>query len=155
MRNVLKGVLAFGVVLASVATAPGAETNALLKTIKDVGSEGVGNVAAAKAWEELVKAGPGALIDILAAFDGADVTAVNYLRTAAETIAEREGNAGRPLPAAKLEAFLKDKKHSGKARRLAYDLLVRVDAKAPERLLPGMLDDPAGELRRDAVEVAL
>ncbi|HEY1859241.1 MAG TPA: hypothetical protein VGG61_02745 [Gemmataceae bacterium] len=155
MRNALKGVLAFGFLLASVATSPGAETDALLKTIKNVGGEGDGNVAAAKAWAELVKAGPAALIDILAAFEGADVTAVNYLRTAAETIAEREGNAGRALPAAKLEAFLNDKKHSGKARRLAYDLLVRVDAKAPERLLPGMLDDPAGELRRDAVAVAL
>jgi hypothetical protein len=155
MGDTLKGVLAFGIVLASVATSPGAETDALLKTIKDVGGEGVGNVAAAKAWAELVKAGPGALVDLLAAFDGADVTAVNYLRTAAETIAEREGNAGRPLPAAKPEAFLNDKKHNGKARRLAYELLVRGDPKAPERLLPGMLDDPAGELRREAVDVAL
>jgi hypothetical protein len=149
------GVVAFGVFLASVVAAPAAETDALIKAIKDVGAEGTGNVAAAKAWSELAKAGPRALPTILAAFDGADVTAVNYLRTAVEAIAERELSAGRPLPAAKLEAFLQDKKRSSKARRLAYELLVRNDPKAPERLLPGMLNDPAGELRRDAVAVAL
>jgi hypothetical protein len=155
MRNTPHRVVAFGIILASVTAAPAAETDALIKAIKGVGAEGTGNVAAAKAWAELAKAGPGALPDILAAFDGADVTAVNYLRTAAEAIAERELSAGRTLPAAKLEAFLQDKKRSGKARRLTYELLVRNDPKVPERLLPGMLYDPAGELRRDAVDVAL
>jgi hypothetical protein len=141
--------------MASVTLAPAAETDALIKTIKDVGAEGMGNVAAAKAWAELVKAGPGALPDILAAFDGADVTATNYLRTAAEAIAEQELNARHPLPTAKLDAFLQDRKHSGKARRLAYEFLVRNDPGTPERLLPSMLDDPSGELRRDAVAVAI
>jgi hypothetical protein len=155
MRIVLQGTVAFGVALASVALAPAAETDALIKAIRDVGPEATGNVAAAKAWAELAKAGPEALSDILAAFDGADVTAINYLRTAAEAIAERELHAGRALPAATLETFLQDRKRSGKARRLAYEFLVRNDPKTPERLLSGMLDDPAGELRRDAVAVAL
>jgi hypothetical protein len=40
-------------------------------------------------------------------------------------------------------------------RRLAYEWLVRVDPKAPDRLLPAMLDDPGAEMRRDAVAVVI
>jgi len=134
---------------------PAADPGPLLVKIKAVGKEGAGNVEAAKAWQELVKLGPGALIVILTALDDADPTAANWLRSAVDTIADHETTAARPLPAAKLEAFVKDTKHSGAARRLAYEWLVRADDSAPKRLLPGMLEDPGQELRRDAVAAAL
>ncbi len=134
---------------------PAADPAPLLAKIKAVGTEGSGNVEAAKAWQELVKLGPGALIDTLSAFDDADPTAANWLRSAVETIADREIAASRPLPTAKLEACATDTKRNGAARRLAYDWLTRVDASAPKRLLPTMIDDPAQELRRDAVAAAL
>ncbi len=51
----------------------------------------------------------------------------------------------------RLERFVRDTKHGDQARRLAYDWLVKLDAKAPERLLPTMLDDPSLELRYDAL----
>src|SRR5439155_12583421 len=51
--------------------------------------------------------------------------------------------------------FISQPRHSGIARRLAYEWLTRVDPKAPERLLLGMLHDPSLELRRDAVELVL
>ena len=133
----------------------GADTGPLLAKIKAVGREGAGNVEATKAWQELVKLGPAALFDVLAALDDADPTAANWLRSAVDSIADHEINAARPLPAAQLEAFVKDTKHKGTTRRLAYEWLVRVDASAPKRLLPGMLNDPGQELRRDAVAVAL
>jgi len=44
-----------------------------------------------------------------------------------------------------------DTSHSDRGRRLAYELLVQVDATAPRRLLPGLLNDNSLELRRDAV----
>ncbi len=132
-----------------------AEPGPLLARLKAVGKEGAGNAEAAKAWQELVKLGPAALPAILTALDDADATAANWLRSAVDAIAEHEMNASRPLPADKLEAFVKDTKHSGLARRLAYEWLVRVDASAPKRLLPGMLNDPGQEMRRDAVAVAL
>src|SRR5262249_39382131 len=47
------------------------------------------------------------------------------------------------------------KQHNGSARRLAYEWLVRVDPKVPDRLLPGMLHDPSLELRRDAIELVV
>src|SRR5262249_46469334 len=122
-----------------------------LKQLRSVGREGVGNAEAAAAWKELVRAGPAALLPALAAMRDAGPAAANWLRTAVDAVAERELAAGRGLPAAELEAFLKDRKHDPAARRLAYEWLTRVDKGAPDRLLPGMLDDPSVELRRDAV----
>jgi hypothetical protein len=132
-------------------TALAAEVAPLLARIKAVGREGAGNVAASRAWRELVRAGPDALPAILTALDDANAIAANWLRTAGDAIAERALAAGRPLPAARLEAFVKDTRHAGPARRLAYEWLVKVDPGAPDRLLPGMLHDPGAELRRDAV----
>lgn len=147
----------FAIVAALLLPAPlsAADSGPLLAKLKAVGKEGQGNADAAKAWQELVKLGPDVLIDVLTALDDADTTAANWLRTAFDTIADRELSAKRPLPADKLEAFVKDTRHAGPARRLAYEWLVRVDPKTPERLLPGMLNDPGSELRRDAVAVVL
>jgi hypothetical protein len=127
----------------------------LLARIKAVGKEGAGNAEAAKAWKALVKLGPGALPDILAGLDDASPTAANWIRAAVEQIRDDAQAAGKPLPADRLEAFVKETKHAGHGRRLAYELLVRVDPTAPGRLLPGMLDDPGAELRRDAVALIL
>jgi hypothetical protein len=59
------------------------------------------------------------------------------------------------LPAEKLETFVRETKHAGSGRRLAYEWLVKIDPTTPARLLPNMLDDPGEELRRDAVALAL
>lgn len=136
-------------------TVVGQETSGLLAKIKAVGAEGAGNVEAGKAWAVLVKQGPDVLIDLLTALDDASPRAANWLRSAVDAVAERTVSAGKPLPAGKLEAFVRDTKHSGSGRRLAYEWLVRVDASAPERLLPGMLNDPGQELRRDAVDIVI
>ncbi len=119
--------------------------------VKAVGKEGLNNAQAAAAWRDLVKHGPAGLPMLLAALDDADGTAANWLRTAIDAITGRELQAGRPLPAKELEGFVKDLRHAGSARRLAYELLVKADGGAPARLLPGMLRDPSPELRRDAV----
>src|SRR5207302_461522 len=100
---------------------------------------------------ELVQTGPNALIDILAGIRGATPGAANWLRTAVDAIAEQTMASGKPLPAARLESFVRDTHQDGAARRLAYEWLVRADAAASERLLPGMLNDPGSELRRAAV----
>jgi hypothetical protein len=132
-----------------------AETAPLLATIKAVGREGSGNVEAALAWRELTRLAPAALPAVLAAFDDADATAANWLRTAVDAIAERALAADQALPARELEKFIAEQRHSGQARRLAYEWLTRIDKTAPGRLLPGMLNDPSLELRRDAVELVL
>ncbi|HMF15246.1 MAG TPA: hypothetical protein VKE94_23185, partial [Gemmataceae bacterium] len=131
------------------------EADTLLARIKQVGREGAGNVEASQAWRQLVRLGPSVLIDVLAGMGDADATAANWIRTAADAIAERELNAGRTLPARELEAFVLDTKRNGRARRQAFDWLARVDKTAPDRLIPGMIDDPSVELRRDAVARAI
>jgi hypothetical protein len=136
-------------------TSRATERTSQIAQIKAIGREGAGNVEAAKAWRELVRQGPDALVDILNGLQDASPTVANWLRTAVDAIAERTLAAGKPLPAEKLEAFVRDTQQNGPARRLAYEWLVRVDATAPERLLPGMLNDPGAELRRDAVAVVI
>jgi hypothetical protein len=87
--------------------------------------------------------------------DDADAVSSNWLRTAADAIGEKAVRAEAKLPVKDLEAFVGDLKHTPAARRLAYEWLTRGDKTAPDRLLPGMLQDPSPELRRDAVAMAL
>jgi len=126
-----------------------------LRRLRAVEKEGAGHEEAAAAWKAVVARGPDALLPTLAAFDGADPRAANWLRAAVDAIGGRALSTKQPLDAKKLEAFILDKGHDGQGRRLAYEWLVKVDPAAPERLLPGMIDDPGRELRRDAVARAL
>ena len=123
-----------------------------LAVIRKVGPQGQGHPAAAAAWKEVVAADAAALPQILAAFDGANPLAANWLRGAVESIADRTLSADGKLPASDLENFVLEVKHDPRARRLAFEWLTRVDAAAPERLIPGMLNDPSVEFRRDAVQ---
>jgi hypothetical protein len=147
----LAGLFALTLILAPAGRAAEREPAPFLARIKAVGKEGAGNAEAAKAWRELVRLGPSAILDILAALDDAEPIAANWLRSAIDTIAERTLADKKPLPAARLEAFVRDTRHAGRARRLAYEWLTRVDPATPDRLLPGMLNDPGAELRRDAI----
>jgi hypothetical protein len=125
----------------------------LLKTLRAVGPDGVGQAEAAKAWRQLVQCEAEELPAILAGIDGANPLAANWMRTAVDAIAERQLQSGGKLPEQELECILADLKNDPRARRLAYELLVRADPNAPKRLLPRLelLDDPSLELRRDAV----
>jgi hypothetical protein len=129
---------------------PDGDLPQLLDRIKAVRAEGAGNTEAAEAWRTIVARGPEALLPVLAAFDGADERAANWLRAAVDAIAVM-----KPLDAKAVEAFVLDRNRSGAGRHAAYEVLVRLDPAAPERLLPGMIDDPGRELRREAVARAL
>ena len=128
-----------------------AELSAVLASIKQVGTKGAGHQAAQAAWQKLADADASQLPTILVALDDASPLAANWLRGAAEAIVARRLADGGSLPTAALEAFLVDRRHAPRSRRLAYEWLVRVDPATADRLLPGMLDDPSLELRRDAV----
>jgi hypothetical protein len=106
---------------------------------------------AARAWRELSQLGPAQVPAMLAALDGADAVAANWLQTAIDAVCENALARKQALPQAEVESFIRDRRHTGRARRLAYEWLVRVAAEAPARLLPDMLDDPDADLRRDAV----
>jgi hypothetical protein len=154
MRIVSRPALALAAAALLAGAAPARDLATLLARIKAVGPEGAGGAEAAAAWKEATAAGPDALPDVLASFDGATPRAANYLRPLADNLVAK-GLADKKLPIAKLEAFLADHKRDPRARRIAYEALVQADPKAPERLLPGMLLDPSPELRRDAVAAVI
>lgn len=124
----------------------------LLTKIKAVGEEGQGNIEASAALRKLRQADASVLPVILRAFEGAGPLAANWLRSAVETIADREIKQNGQLPVEELERFLLDRQQVPRARRLAFELLRNVERERAERLVPGMLNDPSPELRREAVQ---
>jgi len=136
-----------GVAVAGTATSARADEAGAVAAIRAVGREGAGNEAAAAAWKELARSDAGRIPALLAAMDGANPLAANWLATAVDAVAART----RALPLAELRGFLADTGHDPHARRLAFELIRDRDPAAAEALVAGMLDDPSGELRRDAV----
>lgn len=128
-----------------------AETAALLRAVKSIGSEGQGSRAANQAVGQLSRLEAAELPGILRGFEDANPLAANYLRGAVEAIADRTLKEQKPLPAKELETFVVDTHNDPRARRLAYELLQRLDPAVSDRLIPGMLLDPSPEFRRDAV----
>jgi hypothetical protein len=124
----------------------------LLDALRKVEPEGKGNRAAGEAWAKLTASAQGDQLPLLlAALDDAGPLAANWMRAAVDAVAERELKRSGKLPVAALEKFLHEKNHNPRARRLAFEWIARADSLAPLRLVPQMLDDPALELRRDAV----
>ena len=148
MKSLFAGMLALVFSFLGSQKVSAAPISDSIQTIRAVGKEGQGNAAAAKAWQLLSMSDADALPEILAAIDGANPFAANWLRAAVDTIAARESN----LALDDLEKFLANKKHAPHARRLAFEIIQRTDPKLAEKLIPDMLNDPSVELRRDAVQ---
>jgi hypothetical protein len=126
-----------------------------LAALRAVDKQGAGHEEAQRAMQSLAAADAADLPAILKAFDGASPLASNWLRNLVETVADRNLQLKRPLPAAELEAFVRETSHNPRGRRLAYEWLVKIDPTAPARLIPGMLLDPAAEFRHDAVALRM
>ncbi len=122
-----------------------------IDTLLAVQGKGQGNVEAAQAWERIVRRGPEAIPPLLAALDEAKPLAANWIRSAVEAIAETALREKKPLPQRKILAFLQDRRHQPRARRLAWELLLAANPSLAQRLVPSFLDDPSVELRREAV----
>jgi hypothetical protein len=86
-----------------------ADLTADLAKVKAVDAGGKNHAAAAGAMKSLAKAEAADLPQILAAMDGANEIATNWLRGAAESVAQR---GAAQLPKADLEKFLADTRHS-------------------------------------------
>ncbi len=139
--------------LASPAKAATAEE--LVAKLRTVGREGADNPEAGKAWKELVKCGPDALLSILAGLDSEKKTASNWLRPAVDAIVEKAAKDKQSLPKDALEKFVGKTTNPPAGRRVAYELLTGIDKTAPARLLPGMVQDPSPELRFEAISAVI
>lgn len=154
MRSVDVGrrVLLLWVLTGGIAAAQSQDLKPLLDPLRQVEREGKGHREATRAWSELTaRCTADQLPTLLAAIDGTSPLAANWLRAAVDAVAERELRRNGKLPVSSLEEFLQQRQHDQRARRLAYEWIVRSDPAAENRLIPGMLDDPSLELRRDAV----
>lgn len=129
--------------------------SASLEKLRRVAPLGGGHKEASAAAKTAAQADGEELPQILAAMDGVNPVAENWLRGVAEAVAHKTTAGGQPLPVKQLEGFLADSKHSPRARRLAYELIAAADPSAETRLIPTLLDDSSVELRRDAVAQAL
>jgi len=126
-----------------------------IAAIRAVGKRAKGHAAAIRAWQSLSQLPATSLPEVLAGMDGANDLAVNWLRSAADTITQRHLEAKKTLPIKQLEDFISDTSHHPRARRTAYEIIVLVDEGAHDRIIPGLLNDPSLELRRDAVSHAI
>lgn len=153
MKIILTLLVMAGVVCLSTAPLLGAASLAQpLATIRSVGPEGRGNAEASLAWRIISQSEAGELPAILMAMNGANDLALNWLRTAVDTLAARALAGQKSLPVARLERFLRNTRNDPQPRRLAYELIARTDPARSERLIVGMVNDPGSELRRDAVQ---
>lgn len=123
-----------------------------LAALRSVGPAGKGTPAAQVAWKRVAAAPASALPDVLAAMDGSNDFALNWIRTAVDAIASR---ADSRLPMPELHRFIDNTSHHPRARRLAYELIAKADPAASAKLLPKFLNDPSAELRRDAVQAEI
>ncbi len=126
-----------------------------LQVINAVGKEGTGNAEAARAWAELVKAGPEALFPILNAIADDKPTSANWLRTAVTAIAEKQIAGGGKFDANKLTEYVTNTKGSAASRTISFELLRTQDPAAAKAILPKFLNDSSLELRRAAIADAL
>jgi hypothetical protein len=127
------------------------ELRSPVAALRAVAAEGRGNVAASAAFQQVVRADAAAIPALLEAMDGANDFALNWLRSAIETVAQRDP-AGVKAALGSVERFLRDRQHHPRARRLAFELMARADAAQAHALLPAFLNDPSNELRREAVQ---
>ena len=102
--------------------------------------------------DELAAAPATAIVPCLAAFGSATPAGANWLRHGLDRAADRLGPALKP---AALERFVRDAAQPARARTLAFSWLRARDARRADALLEKLLDDPAPDLRRAAVDKIL
>ena len=158
MRNCLHASVSAAILIIAAGPAQpslAASVEKSLAALSAVDKDGQGHAAAQRAMHDLATAPAADLPAILSALDHASPLGANWIRNAFETVADRELRQKHSLPVAPLEKFVRDRSHQPRARRLAYEWLVKVDPSASDRLIPGMLLDPAPEFRRDAVALKI
>src|SRR5689334_6507398 len=102
-----------------------------LAKIRAVQAKGDGHRDAIAAMKIVSQADAATLPIVIAAMDDSSPLVENWIRAAAEAIAQKQLDKNQPLPVAQLELFLKDTRHSPRGRRLAFELISLQDKTAP------------------------
>lgn len=126
-----------------------------LATVAAVGKLGAGQAEAAEAVAILNASGPDRTLAMLRAMPKDNPLAENWLRGAIENAAAKASGEGVGLPLDELQAFVEDLEQNPRARRLAFELLVKEKPAVREVLLGSMNQDPSLELRREALVIVI
>ena len=78
---------------------------------------------------------------------GASPLAANWLRASVDTIASRSND----LPFSELINFIKEHQQDPLERLLAFELIQNANPNHAKKIIPGRINDPSVELRREAV----
>ncbi|MEE2990482.1 MAG: hypothetical protein VX715_07700 [Planctomycetota bacterium] len=149
MQRILLGVLLL-CLLQPLAIAADEITEAI-QVIAKTGDQARGSESAAAAVRRLTEEDISLVPRLLSAMDTPNIVAANWYRQAYEIIVESElGKENPRIPVELLKEFVLDRKHQGRVRRLAWDLLDRVEPGFRQTETPLLLDDP--EFGPDAVE---
>lgn len=107
------------------------------------------------AWKRLAEADAAEIPRLLRAIEADNPAAENWLRAAADAVAERTLSTGGELPVAELLDLLGDTEASPRGRRVAYEWLAEVAPDTAGKRLAGMMNDPSLELRYDAIAAGI
>lgn len=148
--------LAAGIaLLLSVSPAVAGEATELINKIHAIDAirgEALGYPEAVKAVTALSQMNADAIPEVLAAMKQDRPVAANWLRGAAEAMADKARQDGQPIANATLVAFIETDKHSPKSRWVAFNLLKQQDEAAAQKLIPSFENDASLELRLLAVD---
>jgi hypothetical protein len=126
-----------------------------LARVAAVGKLGAGQAEAAEAIAVLNEAGPERILAMLRAMPSDNPLAENWLRGAIENAAAKADGDASKLPLDELQAFVEDLSQNPRARRLAFELLVKAKPGLRDVLLGSMNQDPSLELRREALVIVI
>ena len=122
-----------------------------IETIRSIGAQGSGSQEARAARIQLAGRGPEILLDLLVGMDTPDIVSSNWLRSVFDEIVDRTwARNPKLIPEQELRDFFIDSRREGRVRRLALSVLARRDPEFPERMIPGLVEDP--EFRFDAID---
>ncbi len=126
-----------------------------IQILLKVKANGEGNSEAGKALKLFQNADQLAITKVLKAFNQSNDYSANYLLAAFETVADNMLKKSGKLPQKMLEHFILETGNMPRARRVAYEWLLKVDPGAETRMIPNMLKDPSPEFRRDSIELLI
>ena len=144
-------VMAVSLSISGSVDALAAEQDPDVARILAIEPEGSGNEEASAAWKALVGKGTAALPEIVRSISDASPLASNWLRSAADAILDQALENKEEIEVADLGDILMDTSLGDRSRRLAFEMIGRVDPKSKEALIPGLLNDPSADLRYPAV----
>ncbi|TWT75891.1 hypothetical protein Pla123a_26750 [Posidoniimonas polymericola] len=140
-----------GAVLGAAAGSDAADLSPAIERLAAASGASSASPDLQQAWRRVAAGDPQRMTDVLAAMDAPSATAQNWLRTAADAMAERALESGDGFPEAELQQFLFNPDQPPRGRRAAYEWLVENRPELKAELLPKLLNDQSVELRYDAV----